>query len=53
MQIQFHVFELKQEFEGNLESWSRSYIKHFVLEAKKRSEKMIEKFVRPFEKYLI
>jgi predicted nucleic acid-binding protein len=28
------------------------YIKHFVNQAKKRANDMIEKFVKPFEKYI-
>jgi len=35
-----------------MEEWARSYIKHFITQAKKRSNDMIEKFVRPFEKYV-
>ena len=52
MQIQFHVCDLEQEFTGNNEDWARTYLKHFVNQAKKRSNDMIIKFVRPFEKYL-
>ena len=53
MQIQFHVDELKQNFiNKNREEWARRYLKHFTTEAKRRAEIMIEKFVRPFEKYL-
>ena len=53
MQIQFHVDELKQNFiDKNREEWARRYLKHFTTEAKRRAEIMIDKFVRPFEKYL-
>lgn len=52
MQIQFHVCDLDQDFKGNMEKWARTYIKHFVTQAKKRSVDMIEKFVKPFEKYI-
>lgn len=52
MQIQFHVSELDQSFEGTMESWAKSYIKHFVQQAKKRADDMIERVVKPFEKYL-
>ncbi|MDZ7896778.1 MAG: HincII family type II restriction endonuclease [Arcicella sp.] len=52
MQIQFHVCDLEQTFEGNLEDWAKSYLKHFVNQAKKRSNDMITKFVKPFEKYI-
>jgi hypothetical protein len=52
MQIQFHVCDLEQTFEGNLEDWAKGYLKHFVNQAKKRSEDMIKKFVKPFEKYI-
>ncbi len=52
MQLQFHVCDLDQEFEGSREEWAISYLKHFVTQAKKRSEDMITKFVKPFEKYI-
>ena len=52
MQLQFHVCDLDQEFEGSREEWAISYLKHFVTQAKKRSEDMISKFVKPFEKYI-
>jgi type II restriction enzyme len=52
MQIQFHVSDLRQDFNGSRKEWARAYIKHFVSQAKKRSNDMIIKFVRPFEKYI-
>lgn len=52
MQIQFHVSDLDQSFSGSMESWAKSYLKHFVAQAKKRAEDMITKFVIPFEKYI-
>jgi len=52
MQIQFHVSELAQNFEDSKEKWAREYLRHFVEQAKRRAEDMIEKFVRPFEKYI-
>jgi type II restriction enzyme len=52
MQIQFRVSDLRQDFKGSREEWAREFLKHFVEQAKKRAEDMIEKFVKPFEKYL-
>lgn len=52
MQIQFHVSELEQNFNGDMAQWAKAYLQHFVTQARKRSEDMIEKFVKPFEKYL-
>ena len=52
MQIQFHVSDLNQTFKANREKWASEYLKHFVKQAKKRAENMIEKFVKPFEKYI-
>lgn len=52
MQIQFNVFELNQDFEGDLQVWAKQYLKHFTTQAKKRADDMIVKFVQPFEKYL-
>jgi Restriction endonuclease HincII len=52
MQIQFHVCDLDQIFRGSMEFWAKTYLKHFVKQAKKRADDMIEKFVKPFEKYI-
>lgn len=52
MQIQFHVRGLDQSFDGAMESWAKSYLKHFVTQAKKRADDMVTKFVKPFEKYI-
>jgi type II restriction enzyme len=52
MQIQFHVRDLDQTFNGTTELWAKSYLKHFVTHAQRRAEIMVEKFVRPFEKYI-
>lgn len=52
MQIQFHVDELDQTYTKTREEWAREYLRHFTSQAKIQSEKMIEKFVKPFEKYL-
>ncbi len=52
MQIQFHVCDLDQTFEGNVKQWTKLYLKHFVEQAKKRANDMIERFVKPFEKYI-
>ncbi|MEY4903442.1 MAG: hypothetical protein RLZZ292_1257, partial [Bacteroidota bacterium] len=52
MQIQFHVSDLEQTFEADMENWAKDYLKHFVAQAKKRANDMITKFVKPFEKYI-
>ena len=52
MQIQLHVNELEQNYIEDKEKWTKSYLKHFTTEARKRSELMMKKFVVPFEKYL-
>jgi hypothetical protein len=36
-----------------LEMWAREYLKHFVVQAKQRALDMIDRFVKPFEKYII
>ena len=53
MQIQFNVDKLDQSFEGDLETWAREYLKHFVVQAKQRALDMIDRFVKPFEKYIV
>ena len=52
MQIQFHTCDMEQGFLGTKEQWAKSYLKHFVEQAKRRANEMINKFVTPFEKYL-
>ncbi len=52
MQIQFHVCDLDQTFQENMEQWAKLYLRHFVAQVKKRSDDMIKKFVKPFERYI-
>ena len=52
MQIQFYVCNLDQEFDGTMEDWAKSYLKHFVEGVYKRSQYMIETYAKPFEKYI-
>jgi hypothetical protein len=52
MQIQFHVYELGQDFKGTIEEWTKRYLKHFVIQVYRRSESMIEKYAKPYEKYV-
>lgn len=52
MQLQFHVCDLDQNFGGDKKSWTKAYLKHFVQQARKRTDYMIQKFVKPFEKYI-
>jgi hypothetical protein len=52
MQIQFHVSDLAQDFEGSTEEWTKAYLKNFVAQAKKRTDYMVKKFITPFEKYI-
>ncbi len=52
MQIQFHVCELSQDFNGTIEEWARTYIKTFVKSAEYRCQNMYNKYVLPFKKYI-
>lgn len=52
MQIQFHVCNLDQDFQGSIKDWTTLYLKNFVAQVYKRSEYMIEKYAKPFEKYI-
>lgn len=52
MQIQFHVCNLDQDFKGTIEEWAKTYLKHFVTQVYRRSEYMIEKYAKPYEKYI-
>lgn len=53
MQVQFHVCDLDQSFIGDMKQWAKDYLKHFIIQARKRADDMIKKFVEPFEKYII
>jgi type II restriction enzyme len=53
MQIQFHVCGLSQTFKDSRKEWTKLYLKHFVDQAKKRANDMIDRFVKPFEKYIL
>lgn len=52
MQIQFHVETLNQSYSGTVEQWCRDYLRTFVTQANARAETMLQKFVKPFEKFL-
>lgn len=52
MQIQFHVDECDQTFQGSYKEWAKAYLRHFVEQARERSQEMIKRFVTPFLKYI-
>lgn len=52
MQIQFHVSTLDQSYRKNIQQWCYDYLRTFVNQAKDRTDTMIEKFVKPFQKFL-
>lgn len=52
MQLQFHVRDLDQSWNGTREEWARHYLKVFVHSAEARCEKMREEYVIPFLKYI-
>ncbi|TAL56177.1 MAG: restriction endonuclease [Bacteroidetes bacterium] len=52
MQIQFHVSNLDQDFKGSVEGWAKAYLKHFVAQVYRRSQYMVEKYAKPFERYI-
>ncbi len=52
MQIQFHIQTLDQSYNGTLVEWSRAYLRVFVESAKLRCQKMLDSYVKPFEKYI-
>lgn len=52
MQIQFHVSDLETNFKGSIEEWTKAYLEHYISSVYKRSEFMIEKYAKPFEKYI-
>lgn len=52
MQIQFHVCDVEENFNGTVEEWARAYLKHYVAQVYRRSQYMIDKYAKPFEKYI-
>lgn len=52
MQIQFHVCDVDQSWTGTREAWARLYLRHFVERAEHRIDKMRDKYITPFIKYL-
>ena len=52
MQIQFHVSDLSQDFNGTKEEWARKYLTHYYKEALNRAETMKIKFADPFKDYI-
>lgn len=52
MQVQFHVCDLDQTWNGTKEEWARCYIKVFVTSAEQRCKKMHDMYVLPFLKYI-
>lgn len=52
MQIQFHVCDLDQSWQGNRDEWARHYLKVFVESAKIRCQKMVDMYITPFIKYI-
>lgn len=52
MQIQFHVSELEQLWNGSREEWAKDYIRAFVRSAENRCQSMRKKYVIPFLRYI-
>lgn len=52
MQIQFHVGNLKQDYEKTVKDWCKDYLINFTRQAQTRASKMINDYVTPFKKYL-
>ncbi len=52
MQIQFHVCDVEENFNGTVEEWTRAYLKHYVAQVYRRSQYMIDKYAKPFAKYI-
>ncbi len=51
-QIQFHVSDLEQGWQGSKSDWAHQYIKTFVKSAKERCKTMLSRYVCPYLKYL-
>ncbi len=52
MQIQFHVCDLDQSWEGTRKEWAVEYLKEFVESAERRCEAMRKKYIEPYLPYI-
>ncbi|MBQ8968821.1 MAG: HincII family type II restriction endonuclease [Bacteroidaceae bacterium] len=52
LQVQFHVCDLDQSWQGSREEWARVYLSMFVRSAEHRCQYMRDRFIMPFVKYL-
>jgi type II restriction enzyme len=52
LQIQFHVEKIDQSYTESVENWCSDYLNNFVKRADARTDIMIEKFDKPFRKFL-
>lgn len=52
MQIQFHVADLDQSWNGSRKEWAKEYIRVFVESARHRVKKMEDSYITPFLKYI-
>lgn len=52
MQIQFHVSDLNQDWQGTRKEWAVEYLRAFVKSAEARCDKMREDYIEPFLKYI-
>lgn len=52
LQIQFHVADIEQTWNGDVSAWAKHYIAHFVQSAEHRCQTMGDKFITPFLKYI-
>lgn len=52
LQIQFHVESLDQTFTGSREDWCYGFIKHYIEKRNSNVDKILEKKIKPYLKYL-
>ena len=52
MQIQFHVCDMDQSWQGGMEEWARNYLRTFVHSAEERCKRLHDVYIAPFLKYL-
>lgn len=53
LQIQFHVCDLPQNYNGTMQEWCHSYLVHFVQSARKRIKDMEIKMIEPYQDYMV
>jgi hypothetical protein len=51
LQIQFHVQDVRQDYDKDVEGWCRDFLHYLLLSAERRQLKFSQDYVEPFKQY--